>query len=244
MARPSDPHSKIDLLRAAEALFVERGLEHARVEEITTRAGKSKGAFYLHFASKEDAFRQIVESLVARMSACVERKPPGPPAMAMPVGGAAALIEEWRAFDVEIFEFLWQNRGVMRLLLEGGGGASYTYLIDEFADRTRANAKRFFAWGIEAGVLRADLDLEVASLVVSGAWDRVVRSLVVRGERKPDFAALVVAMQRILMGGLAGPVTAHLFDPTVKNQSSGRAGSGGGGAGSAKRPRASGRRSQ
>lgn len=235
MARPSDPHARIDLLRAAEAVFVERGLEHAKVEEITARAGRSKGAFYLHFESKDDAFRQIVESLVARMSACVEEEMPIPQTVAVGPGGAEAVAVEWRRRDVEILEFLWQNRGVMRLLLQGGGGASYAYLIDEFAERTRSNAKRFFAWGIEAGVLRADLDLEVASLVVSGAWDRVVRTLVVRGERKPDLAKLAEAMQRILMGGLAGPKMAPLFDQAVRN---------GAGRGAAKKPLAGGRRSR
>ncbi|MGZ3427448.1 MAG: TetR family transcriptional regulator, partial [Polyangia bacterium] len=61
MARPPDPNAKIDLLRAAEAVFAERGLDHAKVGEITERAGHSKGSFYLHFENKEDAFRQIVE---------------------------------------------------------------------------------------------------------------------------------------------------------------------------------------
>ena len=72
MPRPADPNAKIDLLRAAEAVFVERGLDNAKVEEITERAGHSKGSFYLHFDSKEDAFRQIVESTLARLATCLD----------------------------------------------------------------------------------------------------------------------------------------------------------------------------
>src|SRR6188472_1728918 len=77
-ARPADPNAKVALLRAAEAEFVERGLDRARVEDITARAGRSKGAFYLHFTSKEDVFRQIVDHFLSRMSDCIEGEPPLP----------------------------------------------------------------------------------------------------------------------------------------------------------------------
>ena len=43
MPRAPDPNAKLDLLRAAEAVFVEHGLDRARVEDITHRAGRSKG---------------------------------------------------------------------------------------------------------------------------------------------------------------------------------------------------------
>src|SRR5690349_20696006 len=72
-SRLADPNAKIDLLRAAEEVFAERGLDHAKVEQITERAGHSKGSFYLHFSSKEDAFRQIVESTLARLAACLDQ---------------------------------------------------------------------------------------------------------------------------------------------------------------------------
>src|SRR5690606_29862483 len=123
---------KIDLLRAAEAAFAERGLAGARVEDITSRAGVSKGAFYLHFKSKEDCFQQIVEGFVARLAGCVE-----PPETLLEggAGAAAEILERIRTHDVEVLEFCWQNRAIMRMMLAGGGGAPYAYLIDEFAAR-------------------------------------------------------------------------------------------------------------
>src|SRR5262245_61613572 len=105
MGRPADPHAKIDLLRAAEAVFVEHGLDQAKVEEITDRAGRSKGAFYLHFESKEDCFRQIVETFLARLSSCVDLA-------AEEVFGRRGLEDPrqyltlWREKDTEIFEFI------------------------------------------------------------------------------------------------------------------------------------------
>lgn len=51
-----------EVLDAALALFVEKGFANTRVEDIATRAGLSKGAIYLYFASKE----AILEGLVRR----------------------------------------------------------------------------------------------------------------------------------------------------------------------------------
>lgn len=216
MPRPADPNAKIDLLRAAEAVFVSRGLDLARVEDITALAGRSKGAFYLHFGSKEDAFRQIVETMLARLAAIIDD------AVEMIVGepgllGAPAYLARWREKDLEIFEFLWQNRGVARLLLEGGKSASFGYLIDEFAERSRVHTMRTLEWGVRQGFFRADLDVGLTSLVIAGAYDRVARELV-RAERKPDLARLLGELQRVLLGGAASPALAEMIDPWVSHR--------------------------
>jgi AcrR family transcriptional regulator len=44
------------LLRAAEAIFVRDGYERAELGEIATLAGRTKGAIYAQFKSKEDLF--------------------------------------------------------------------------------------------------------------------------------------------------------------------------------------------
>jgi AcrR family transcriptional regulator len=219
MSRPADPNAKIDLLRSAEAAFLEHGLERARVEDITARAGRSKGAFYLHFESKEDAFRQIVESFVARLSGCIDQ---ANDAFLLAAKDPASFLERCGEIDLEVFEFMWQNRGVVQLMLEGGCSAEFGYLIDEFAERSRENTQRQLAWGVEQGLYRADLDVEVASLVISGAYDRVVRDLVKR-ERKPDLRAMAVSLQQMLLMGAAGPELAEMIDQKVrKSRAKGR----------------------
>ncbi|HEX8953779.1 MAG TPA: TetR/AcrR family transcriptional regulator [Polyangia bacterium] len=210
MARPADPNAKIDLLRAAEAVFAERGLDNAKVEEITERAGHSKGSFYLHFSSKEDAFRQIVESTLARLATCLDvgeidesvRLPP------------AEHVARWRAHDLEMFEFIWANRRVMRLMLEGGGSSEFGYLIDQFADRSRRQAAAALQLGVEAGLYRRDLDVEIAAMVLAGGYDRFARELV-RAERKPDLPTLLATLQRICLTGIASQRVASVIDPTV-----------------------------
>ena len=48
--------SRRKLLAAARELFVERGYEATRPQDIARAAGVANGTFYLHFTGKEDAF--------------------------------------------------------------------------------------------------------------------------------------------------------------------------------------------
>ena len=52
------------ILDAALAVFAERGLAAARLEDIAKRAGVSKGTIYLYFANKEELFRGVVRESV------------------------------------------------------------------------------------------------------------------------------------------------------------------------------------
>src|SRR3954469_2456940 len=54
-----------EIVQAAMAVFAEKGFAAARLDEIAARAGVSKGAVYLYFATKEDVFRAVVEQAVA-----------------------------------------------------------------------------------------------------------------------------------------------------------------------------------
>src|SRR5262245_28552319 len=176
MPRPADRRAKIELLRAAEAVFVEHGLSAAKVEDITARAGVSKGAFYLHFDSKEDCFRQIVEAFLAKLATCVDDAPPSGatagPAMLV------ARLAEWRSHDVEMLDFCWQNRGLMRLVFTGGGGSPYAYLMDEFHDRVSQQITSIARDLIAAGIYRPDVDPEVLAALISGAYERLVRDMI------------------------------------------------------------------
>jgi TetR/AcrR family transcriptional regulator, transcriptional repressor for nem operon len=65
-----------DLLSASKALFLERGLAATSLDEITSRAGVSKGLFYLYFHSKDDLLHALQDEfsaeLAARITATIE----------------------------------------------------------------------------------------------------------------------------------------------------------------------------
>jgi len=54
------------LLHAAETIFVRDGYEGAELGEIAALAGRTKGAIYAHFKSKEDIFLALVEHKAQR----------------------------------------------------------------------------------------------------------------------------------------------------------------------------------
>ena len=70
------------LLDAAEEVFVRDGFEGAQLDEIAASAGRSKGAVYTHFKSKEDLFlalfehrtRSFIDGLVTSLRKCATRK--------------------------------------------------------------------------------------------------------------------------------------------------------------------------
>src|SRR6185437_3128447 len=119
MSRIADPRTKIELLRAAESVFAEHGLSASKVEHITARAGVSKGAFYLHFESKDDCWRQIIEGFVAKLANCLEAPPLSGTDLTETV---AEHLQKWHRHDLEILEFCWQNRALFKMVLAGGGG--------------------------------------------------------------------------------------------------------------------------
>jgi len=54
------------LLKAAGEVFAERGFYGASVEEITERAGYTRGAFYSNFETKADLFLAVLDAHIAR----------------------------------------------------------------------------------------------------------------------------------------------------------------------------------
>jgi len=54
------------LMEAAREIFTRDGFESARIEDIASRAGKTRGAFYDNFQDKEDVFFAIFEEDIAR----------------------------------------------------------------------------------------------------------------------------------------------------------------------------------
>ena len=64
---------RAELLEAGRALFLAKGIAATSLDDVTQRAGVSKGLFYLYFASKEDLVlalqEQFSREVAARMDA-------------------------------------------------------------------------------------------------------------------------------------------------------------------------------
>jgi AcrR family transcriptional regulator len=194
MSRAPDPTSKIHLLRAAEAVFAERGLALAKVEEITRRAGKSKGAFYLHFASKEEAFTQVVESFLARVASRLPVVAETTEAMATPSDALAF----WRRSDEELYEFMWQNRAIVSILQ--GCQGDHVYLLEAFLREIHARTVDWISHWKRVGYFRDEVDTELAATLLVGAHNELSRKMVT-SVAKPPIADWVQKAQAVFVRG-------------------------------------------
>jgi AcrR family transcriptional regulator len=202
MSRPSDPSARSRLLAGARRVFVERGLDRAKVEDITQAAGLSKGAFYLHFQTKEQAFKEILSGALAELGLLIAS------AEAARAEEAALSLEQvvegWLDRDLRIFECIWKHRAIMRLVLEGGGSPDYQHLIELFAESAEQTTRRLIRHGIARGYYRDDLDPRQAATFVAGGYDRLARRLV-RERRRPDLAAWLIGAQSLCVRSLGCP---------------------------------------
>lgn len=75
MTEPMTPRRRATterLLAAAREVIVERGLPAASVEEISERAGFTRGAFYSNYAGMDDLIAALVRDISARRIAAIE----------------------------------------------------------------------------------------------------------------------------------------------------------------------------
>src|SRR5215217_8552073 len=74
--RPSPPQRarerERELVKVTRALFDERGMQDAPVEEIARAAGIARGLIYRHFSSKEELFVAAVIDYLAELAAAME----------------------------------------------------------------------------------------------------------------------------------------------------------------------------
>jgi AcrR family transcriptional regulator len=212
VARPARPDAHQALLEAARAEFSRRGLERARVEDISRRAGISKGAFYLHFRTKDDAFNELLQRFLGALEALAQRRVSATAEFDVASLGrprSADAMARWFALecalDVELLELLWANRLLQRVL-DGAGGHRWSKPMDLFRQRMRALAAGRVAERQAAGLLRADLDPEAIGDLVLGGFESFARRMADLKTR-PDLAAWADSFLKVLYLGLLAPTT-------------------------------------
>lgn len=189
MSRVADPRAKITLLRAAEEVFAEKGLAGAKVEEIARRSGVSKGAFYLHFESKEAALKQLVESFLAR---CQSFFAPPSAYPALP-DDPSGLLDFTLERDVQIYEFLWQNRAFLRILPTCQG--EYDYLVLAFRAEVATISREWVDYWRREGIFRPEVDPDLAATLIGGAYHELSMRMLVEEKRPPLEDWLLFALE-------------------------------------------------
>jgi len=216
MARPADPHARSSLMSAARREFVRSGIQKARIEDITQACGLSKGAFYLHFESKEALFREVVKGLEVNFEAMRESREQSyaelisrgvpPRRLAAPFVVELAAID--RREDRKLLELLWEWRDVTDVLLRGSQGTEFEGVMWEMLDREVARVEIECRALKDAKLVRDDVPGDVLGLMIVGTYLLVARRLSTLTQ-KPDFDRWVTSLQTLIVEGTAPPQRAR-----------------------------------
>ncbi len=139
------------LLDAARAVFAEKGLDLARVDEITNRADVGKGTFYCHFRSKPQLIRELIKSILDQLATAVEDACRG-------IHELSALLDTLMSAHIEFFCTRWEDfvlyfQGRTDLtLVEGYSGIETPFL--NYLERVEALLASVIKHGVPHPVLR------------------------------------------------------------------------------------------
>ena len=135
------------LLRSASRLICELGMHGASIDRIADDAGYTKGAFYAHFASKEDLFLTMLDEHFATELVRLDAV----------LAGTGDPAEETRAAAEDFLEYIDSDPEWRRLYQEfATHAARHDAFRAEFAARQRALRERmaavFTRWASDLGV--------------------------------------------------------------------------------------------
>ncbi len=161
------------LLEAALNVFGEKGYHASAVDDIVSRAGRSKGAAYFHFPSKEAIFRSLVRELAAMLVGRIEREIEDEPT-------AVARLDAALLSVIDIFT---KHRTLARIMFIEIAGAGRPFSQDlmfvrqQFAELIRVN--------LDAAVAEGTIPPCDSNLIAT-AWFGALNEVVVQWLHDPD----------------------------------------------------------
>ena len=105
---------RTQLLEHAARLFGDRGYYNTSVSDIISSADVARGTFYLYFANKRKLFEELVDSLLLRLTSCIET---------VEVENTSRSPREQLVDNlVRVFVLLCEERHMLSILLRGAVG--------------------------------------------------------------------------------------------------------------------------
>ena len=189
------------LLAAAQKVFERDGYLDARVADISAAARVAHGSFYTYFDSKEDIFREIVETVADDVYAALDALDEGTPA------------ERISAANLRHIELYEQHAIVLGLIEQVGNLAQFSELRRDMRRRSVERAERLIKRLKAEGATGPDpLDPHVMATALVGMTDSFAYTWFVLGEtfnRTKALANLDAIWLRTLGIAVGQPATAR-----------------------------------
>jgi AcrR family transcriptional regulator len=177
--RTYDPEqTRQALIRAAVELFGEKGFYATSVQELVDAAGVTKGAFYHHFGSKDEALHLIhdefIDQHLTSQREILERYEGAHERLYHLMMLAVTVIAAYRS-HVEVF---FRERNVLQ-------GAQYRD-VRRKRDEAMSSYRTVLQQGIESGEFRRDVDAPIAAFGIVGMVDWTYMWFKKGGRRRPE----------------------------------------------------------
>lgn len=181
------------LLAAARRLFVERGYDATRPQDIARAADVGAGTFYLHFADKRDAFRAFTEEAADELMAATRDAVRGADGFAARLRASLEALLAYADAHPGLLSAAFADAAVIAAALPRGAG---------LRERMAASLAQALREGMLRGELRRDHDPDILAHGIVG----LVRDALNRGvQRGTDRAALVDEVTRFCARALVRP---------------------------------------
>jgi AcrR family transcriptional regulator len=220
MGRPADPKARNSLIRAARERFVQHGLKGARIQDITKACGLSKGAFYLHFASKEALFGEVLQAFGERMRELLSThkqraveffKTEGVPTIddvRQQTPLYLRYIELSGEYNLAILELCWEYRDVVHIMVRGTQGTAFEGTAWDMLSQAMAHLEHQARAFAEKGTFREGMAAGLVPAMLVGTYSMLCFQMMDM-KQKPDFAALAHGINRLLYEGCVA-LTPHM----------------------------------
>lgn len=162
--RRSREETRQKLLDAALQVFARNGYERATVDEIVREAGFSKGAFYVHFETKEDLFWEMLEERITAQQEMFRQV----------VDPSLSVAENERRILEQAFNMSAHPLGPAVILEFTAHGMRNDKVREQLArmyERWHTFVAETLTAGRELGVVRNDIDLTLLASTIMALFE-------------------------------------------------------------------------
>jgi AcrR family transcriptional regulator len=181
------------LLDAARALFVERGFDATRPQDVARAADVASGTFYVHFADRREAFLAFTDEAAAELMERVRERVSGASSCEQRLRGSREALLEYSDAHPGVVRAAFADEGVISSGLDAG-----TTLRDRLAQS--------LAQALREGMLERELCPDYDPLVVAyGIVGFIQQAFVHASTELPDRAELIDNVTRFCGRALVAP---------------------------------------
>lgn len=155
------------ILKVSEKIFSRQGYYETYVEDIIKEAKVGKGTFYRYFKSKEDLFGSLLKKILVDWEKDAFIDPS--------TLNSENITDNLKLLIKRSLKFFADNEDLCNIYLRVSPGLNRLFgkYIEQFEKQMLEYIMLYLKEAVKLGVVRSDLDIELVSNIIAGAYLRV-----------------------------------------------------------------------